>query len=72
MRTKVLAPQTSGRLATVFVDGVSCRPCVVPPGRFGTIENKHLSNTYVKRDFIFSKLEFTGKYRKVPEATFKF
>ncbi|KAG2340660.1 hypothetical protein BDR05DRAFT_966518 [Suillus weaverae] len=59
VRAKFLARQTSGSLATIFVDGVSCRPYVVPPGWVGTLERTYLSNNYVGRDFMFSQLELT-------------
>ncbi|KAG1885291.1 uncharacterized protein F5891DRAFT_1058167 [Suillus fuscotomentosus] len=56
---KFLARQTSGALLTVFVDGITCRPYVMPPGWTGTQNITHLSNSYVKRDFMFSQLELT-------------
>jgi hypothetical protein len=71
IRAKFLAQQTSGSLATVFVDGVSCRPYVVPPGWVGTLERTYLSNNYFQRDLMFSQLELTGKYARVLETYFQ-
>ncbi|KAG1775970.1 hypothetical protein EV702DRAFT_1114050 [Suillus placidus] len=59
VRAEFLAQQISGSLATVFVDGVRCRPYAVPPGWVGTLERTYLSNSYVRRDFMFSQLELT-------------
>lgn len=57
---KFLAPQTLGALTTVLVDGVRCRSHGSRPGWVGKRERTYLSNKYVKRDFMFSRLELTG------------
>jgi hypothetical protein len=69
VRAKFLAQQTSGSLATVFVDGVSCRPYVVPPGWVGTLERTYLSNNYFQRDLMFSQLELTDDDSMLDDRT---
>ncbi|KAG2087808.1 uncharacterized protein F5147DRAFT_727447 [Suillus discolor] len=59
VRAKFLAQQTSGGLVTVLVDGNRCRSYVMPPGWIGTQEVTYLSNSYVRRHFMFSQLELT-------------
>ncbi|KIK44393.1 hypothetical protein CY34DRAFT_802706 [Suillus luteus UH-Slu-Lm8-n1] len=59
VRTKFLAKRISWGFANVFVDGVPCLPCGVNPDYIGTMEYTYLSNGHFKRDFMFSKLEFT-------------
>ncbi|KAG1821973.1 uncharacterized protein BJ212DRAFT_1334888 [Suillus subaureus] len=69
VRTKVLAKQTSGIITTVFVDGIRCRSHVGPPGYVGTSDRTTLSNGFVRRDFVFSKLELTDDDSMLDDRT---
>ncbi|KAG2071798.1 hypothetical protein BDR04DRAFT_1142099 [Suillus decipiens] len=59
VRTKFLAPRTSGSATTIFVDGIGCRTYIAHPDYVGTFDRTSLTNAYVKRDFMFSKIELT-------------
>ncbi|KAG2362807.1 hypothetical protein BDR07DRAFT_1609253 [Suillus spraguei] len=59
VRSKFLAPQTSGSVTTVIVDGIGCHSYITRPNCVGTFDYTSLTNAYVKRDFMFSKIELT-------------
>ncbi|OJA10913.1 hypothetical protein AZE42_08237 [Rhizopogon vesiculosus] len=59
VRWKCLAQQLSGIRSGISVDGVHCRVQTVRPGWVGTRDCTCLSNGYVGRDFMFTRLELT-------------
>ncbi|KAG0708136.1 hypothetical protein DFH29DRAFT_521397, partial [Suillus ampliporus] len=59
VRGEIIAPQSSGIISSVTVDGVCTSPHILVPRWIGTIEFTCLNNVHISRDLMFSNIELT-------------